>query len=177
LVFTAAIMSLHNPWVLVYDAGFQLSFLATVGLVYLSPLLMPWFSRVPKALGLQESIVSTMSAIVMTTPLILFQFGRFSLIAPLANILILSAIPLTMMLGFGVVIAGLVSFGLAQIFSWLPWLILTYMLKVTEVLAKIDFAQLEIANFHWGILVFMYAWLLIYIYFGRKKLKLIPVKL
>ena len=59
LVFTAAIMSLQNPWVLIFDAGFQLSFIATVGLVYLAPMIMPWFSRVPKIFGLQESIVST----------------------------------------------------------------------------------------------------------------------
>ncbi|NIP32645.1 ComEC/Rec2 family competence protein, partial [Candidatus Saccharibacteria bacterium] len=119
LVFTAAVMSLHNPWVIIFDAGFQLSFLATVGLVYLAPMIMPWFSRVPKFFGIQESVVSTLSAIVMTTPLILFQFGRFSLIAPLANILILSVIPLTMMLGFAVVITAFVSIALAQIFSWL----------------------------------------------------------
>jgi len=177
LVFTAALMSLHNPWVLIFDAGFQLSFLATIGLVYLTPMILTWFSRVPQALGLQESVVSTLSAIIMTTPLILFQFGRFSLIAPLANILILSVIPLTMMLGFAVVIIGLISTALGQIFSWLPWLILTYMLKITEILSRIEFAQLEIPYFHWSILAIMYAWLLIYIYLGNKRLKVAPIKI
>jgi len=177
LIFTAAVMSLHNPWVIIFDAGFQLSFLATVGLVYLAPMIMPWFSRVPKFFGIQESVVSTLSAIVMTTPLILFQFGRFSLIAPLANILILSVIPLTMMLGFAVVITAFVSIALAQIFSWLPWLILTYMLKITDILSRIEFAQLEIPNFHWSILLFMYVWLGIYIYLGQRKLKSGTIKL
>jgi len=176
LIFTAALMCLQNPWVLIFDAGFQLSFLATVGLVYLTPMILPWFSRVPKFLGLQESIVSTLSAIAMTTPLILFQFGRFSLIAPLANILILSVIPLTMMLGFGVVTLGFFSFGLAKIFSWLPWLALEYMLRVTEWLAKIKFTQLEIPNFHWLILVAMYLWLGIYIYWGQRRLKSVTIK-
>jgi competence protein ComEC len=177
LIFTAAIMSWQNPWVLIYDAGFQLSFLATVGLVYFTPLIMPWFARLPRAMGLQESVVSTLAAIIMTTPLILFQFGRFSLIAPLANILILSAIPLTMMLGFATVIAGFISFGLAQLISWLPWLILEYMLKVTEILSKIQFAQLQIPNFHWSILMAMYLWLFVYIYFGQRKFKTALIKL
>lgn len=177
LIFTAALMSLHNPWVLIYDAGFQLSFLATVGLVYLAPMILPWFAAVPKFFGLQESVVSTLSAIVMTTPLILFQFGRFALIAPVANILILSVIPLTMMLGFGVVLASFISMLLAQAFSWLPWFILTYMLKVSEIMARLDFAQLEIPNFHWSILIAMYAWLGFYIYFGKKKLAAAKIKL
>ncbi|MFH2018793.1 MAG: ComEC/Rec2 family competence protein [bacterium] len=177
LVFTAAIMSLQNPWVIIFDAGFQLSFLATVGLVYLAPMIGPWFSRVPKIFGLQESIVSTLSAIAMTTPLILFQFGRFSLIAPFANILILSAIPLTMMLGFAVVIIGFVSISLGQIFSWLPWLVLTYMLKITEILSRIEFTQFEIPNFHWLILLAMYLWLCIYIYLGQRRIKSGTIKL
>lgn len=177
LVFTAAIMSLQNPWVLIFDAGFQLSFLATIGLVYLAPMIEPWFCRVPKFLGLQESIVSTLSAIIMTTPLILFQFGRFSLIAPVANILILSVIPLTMMLGFAVVMLSFISIVLGQLVSWLPWLILTYMLKITEILSKIEFTQLAIPNFHWSILLAMYVWLAFYIILGQKKIKSDTIKL
>ena len=171
LIFTAAFMSLQNPWVLVFDAGFQLSFLATVGLVYLSPLIGPWFERVPKFLGFQESLCSTLSAIALTTPLILFQFGRFSLIAPLANILILSAIPLTMALGFGAALLGFAWIALGQVFSWLPWIILTYMLKVTEIFSTFKIAQLEVPNFHWIFLGLMYLVLGLFIYFGNKRLR------
>src|SRR3989339_569191 len=44
LVFTAAVMLLFNPFVLVWDAGFQLSFLSTMGLVYLAPILIQYLS-------------------------------------------------------------------------------------------------------------------------------------
>jgi len=38
LAITAALMLLANPYVLIWDAGFQLSFLATIGIVFLSPI-------------------------------------------------------------------------------------------------------------------------------------------
>jgi len=177
LLFTCALMCMANPWVLIFDAGFQLSFLATIGLVWLAPLIGPWFKRVPTVLGIQESLVATLSATIITLPLIIFQFGRFSLVAPLANILILPAIPITMFLGFSVVGLGFISVWLGNIFSWLPWAILTYMLKVAEIFAKIEFAQIDIPNFNIIFFIGMYGWLLFYIIFGNKKLKQMPIRL
>src|SRR3989338_4103247 len=44
LALSAVLMLLQNPLVLRWDAGFQLSFAATLGLVYLSPKIQHWFS-------------------------------------------------------------------------------------------------------------------------------------
>ena len=38
VVFAAALMALLNPYIILWDAGFQLSFLSTTGLIYLSPI-------------------------------------------------------------------------------------------------------------------------------------------
>ncbi|MDD4995019.1 MAG: ComEC/Rec2 family competence protein [Patescibacteria group bacterium] len=170
LALTAGLMCAVNPRVLMFDAGFQLSFISTVGLVYLAPLLEPWFSRVPKILGLQESLTSTIAAIVATAPLIIFQFSRFSLIAPVANLLILPAVPITMALGFAAVLIGFVAPWIAVIFSTLPWLTLTYMLKAAEILASIPWAQVQVPAFHVIFLIAMYVWLLIWVYCGNKRL-------
>ncbi|MBI2050495.1 MAG: ComEC/Rec2 family competence protein [Parcubacteria group bacterium] len=89
LVFTAFLMLLVNPKILIFDAGFQLSFLATVGLVYINPILQKHAERMPELFGVKEALVTTISAMVTTTPLILYQFGRLSIVAPLANILII----------------------------------------------------------------------------------------
>ena len=108
LVFAAAVMTLHNPFVLLWDAGFQLSFAATIGILYVAPL----FDR------RWELVSSTLSAIVITLPLALYHFGRFSLIAPVTNLLILWTIPILMALGAIAIIASLLFFPFGQLVAW-----------------------------------------------------------
>jgi len=141
LVIVCVIMLLFNPKVLIWDAGFQLSFLATIGLIYLSPRLEKFTKWMPSIFQLRESFNSTMSAIIVTAPLIIFQFGRFSFLAPIANLLILPVIPLNMAVGFLVVVLGLIWLPLGQAIGYVSWVILTYVLWLTEILAKIEWLQ------------------------------------
>lgn len=99
LAYTVLAMAWVNPLIVFHDLGFQLSFLATIGLVALSkPLVgvVPW---VPAKLGLRDNLATTLAAITMTEPLLLWRFGRLSLVAPLVNILVVPLIPLAMAVG------------------------------------------------------------------------------
>ena len=156
LVFTAFVMLLINPKILIFDAGFQLSFLATVGLVYINPIFQKYTERLPQMFGVKEALVTTMSAMVTTTPLILYQFGRLSVVAPLANILILPAIPLTMAIGFSAGVFGMLWQTLGAIMAWPAWLLLEYMIRVAEILSSWQFASLELGGFHWILMTGMY---------------------
>lgn len=100
VLLSAVIMSLYNPYVLLYDVGFQLSFLAVLGLLFAGPLVEPFTKHLPTFLQIRESLHMTLCAIVFTTPIMLYYFNSFSLIAPLANILITPWIPLLMLLSF-----------------------------------------------------------------------------
>ena len=166
LVFTAFVMLLVNPKILVFDAGFQLSFLATVGLVYINPMMQKFTERMPVLFGIKEALVTTLSAMVTTTPLILYQFGRLSVVAPLANILIIPAIPPTMALGFAAGMAGMLSQTLGSILAWPAWLLLEYMIRVAEGLSSLRFAAFELGEFHWILMLAMYAliWRLVWRY-------------
>ncbi|MDZ4221489.1 MAG: ComEC/Rec2 family competence protein, partial [Patescibacteria group bacterium] len=157
LVFTAFVMLLINPKILIFDAGFQLSFLATVGLVYINPILQKYAKALPEVFGVKEALVTTISAMITTTPLILYQFGRLSIVAPLANILIIPAIPITMAIGFAAGTAGIVSETLGAILAWPAWLLLEYMIAVAEALSGLRFASLELGGFHWMLMLAMYA--------------------
>ena len=150
-------MLLVNPKILVFDAGFQLSFLATVGLVYINPMLQKFTDRLPDLAGAKEALVTTLSAMITTTPLILYQFGRLSIVAPLANILIIPAIPPTMALGFAAGVAGMASQTLGEIAAWPAWLFLEYMIRVAEGLSSLPFASLEFGSFHWMLMLALYA--------------------
>jgi competence protein ComEC len=166
LILTAVLMALHNPFVLVWDAGFQLSFLSTVGLVYLTPFVKPWFTRVPEMFGLQESIVSTLAAIIATLPLILYQFGRLSIVAPIVNVLILWAIPLIMFMGFFAVLVSFLFLPIAHIISWIAWAGLEYIILVVKWFASLPFAAVEMRIPVW-LMVGMYGGMVYLVYQKR----------
>ena len=139
LFFSAAVMLLINPKILLWDISFQLSFAATLGIVYFSPLLDQLTARWPNPLQVKSIFLTTMAAIVSTLPLILLYFGRLSLVAPVVNILILPFVPLTMLLGF---LTALPFLGSG--FAYGANLLLVYILKTVEVFASFSYSSLEI---------------------------------
>ncbi len=136
LVYAAVVMLLFNPYVLIWDAGFQLSFLSTLGLVYLSPILESFVLKKikisPQLAPLLEILITTISAIIATMPLILFQFGRLSLVAPLVNVLILWLVPWLMLLGFVALIFSWLFFPLGQTLAWVVGLGLNYVIIIVN---------------------------------------------
>jgi len=144
IIFAGAAMLFFNPYLLRYDAGFQLSFLATFGLVYLAPRFNKWFSRLPDFLSFRANLAATLSAQIMTLPVILFGFGRFSLIAVLANVLILPVIPLSMLFGFLAGFAGFISLKIAAIFILPAWFALSYQIWVVKILSLLPFASISL---------------------------------
>ncbi len=171
LLLSALLMVVQNPLILLYDIGFQLSFLATVGLVYLSPLIERHLEFLPKKGEIKTIMAQTLAAILITAPLIIFYFKTFSVIAPLANLLILPTIPLVMALGFawGVIanIAYVFHGVLDQVVVILAspiWLVTTYILSMTAWLSRIPFASVtvDLGIFRWGVVMLSYAALLVW---------------
>jgi len=144
VLFAAFFMTLWNPKILWWDVGFQLSFAAVMGLIYVAPRFGSWFRFLPEAFGIREAIQMTLSAQVMAFPIIAFAFGRFSLIAPLANLLVAFAIPPAMLLGFLAILFSFVFPSLGLVFAFFTTGVLAYVLKVVEVLAEVPFASLSL---------------------------------
>lgn len=142
LILVGAVMIFINPKILRDDIGFQLSFCAVLGLIYLSPLFEKMLSKLPSYFGLRQSLQMTLSAQLATLPLIVFNFERVSLIAPVVNILVLPALPYLMIVGFAALFGGLVFSSLSQLLFWPAWLLLSYLIKTIEL-----FAQLPGASF------------------------------
>lgn len=130
LVFAGALMVFLNPKILRFDVGFQLSFFATLGLIILSPKLEEKLKNIPKFLGTKEALIATLSAQIFVLPLLVYQFGYFSPIGILVNVLVLPAVPIAMFLGFLGAFAGLIFAPLSQIFLWPAWLFLSYILNI-----------------------------------------------
>lgn len=154
LVFTATLMLLLNPFVLIWDAGFQLSFLSTLGLVYISPILNN-FGIENKNKFLQivvESLSTTLSAIIATLPLILFQFGRLSVVAPLANVLVLWIIPFLMLFSFLSILFSYVFYPVGVMLAFFTYCGLKYVIIITHYLAAWPWSSLEFNLSFWAML-------------------------
>ena len=139
LALAAFLMVLFNPKVLVFDLGFQLSFLAIIGIAYLRPLLKKWLRMKdePGILNWRDNFLTTTSAQIAVLPLLLSNFGYFSPISILANILILEFIPPTMFLGFLTAALSVVSFHLSLLSGWIAQVFLGYILWVIDLCSKI----------------------------------------
>jgi competence protein ComEC len=166
LVFTAAVMLLFNPFVLIWDAGFQLSFLSTLGLIYLSPIINSYFVVDEKRIVLKnlvENFITTMSAIIATLPLILFQFGRLSLVAPLANLLIVWIVPYLMLIGFISIMLSVIFFPLAWLVAWVAYLGLKYVIIMAHYLSSWPLASINFTVPLW-VMIILYSSIIFYIY-------------
>jgi competence protein ComEC len=139
IIFAALAMAFVNPKVLVFDAGFQLSFLALLGIIYLKPALGKIFKWPEKAgfLGWRENLTMTLSAQLAVAPILIASFNNFSLTALFANVLVLEAVPVTMGLGFVVAAVSFISYHLALALGWAAWLLLRFEILVIEFFSKL----------------------------------------
>lgn len=155
LVVAAVLMVAFDPKILVADPGFQLSFVATLGLIYLAPKLSRYMTFVPERGQLREIVTATIATQLFVLPLLLSMTGQVSLVAPIANLFVLIAVPIAMLGGFIVAVVGLLSSILAMPLAYGVQLILAYQLQVVEVLAAIPVAAITVPPIPaWG------AWLL-----------------
>lgn len=173
LVFAAAFMLLDNPLLLRYDIGFQLSFLATLGLMLLMPFFQKWLFKISdlEFFSLRSLVAMTMSAQIFTLPVLIYNFGYVSLIAPIVNVLIVPLMPFIMIFGFIFSLAGAVLPFLGLILSWPSWILLTYMIKVVEWSSNIPWASFTM-NISVIYLIIFYFLLGIFIFREREKAKL-----
>lgn len=157
LVYTAGIMLAVNPLLLKTDAGFQLSFAASLSIVYIKPFWDQQLKWLPAWCNLKDILTLTLAAQVGVIPLSILYFGQLSLIAPIANLLVVPLVPLLMFGGLLVSFTGLVCLPLARVLAWPISLTLDYLIKVVAVLAAAPLASLGFKSISWIVLIVWYA--------------------
>lgn len=146
LPFTAGITLLVNPMYIWGDLGWYLSFLSFVGVILFSPLVHDYFWGAGKQPGVvRQTLVDTMSAQLITFPILAFSFGEYSPYALLANLLVLPLIPLTMVLTFVTGIVGLIIPQIVALVGVPADLILSYMTYIIRWVAELPGAQSELS--------------------------------
>lgn len=145
LVVTGGLMLLINPkWIT--DISFQLSFLATMGVVVVAPLLLKYLQKVPL---IGQDLAVTLSAQAMVMPIIAQNFHQFSLVSVFANLLVLWTIPFIMIGGFLMLLVGVVwGVGGSLVALGLNAL-LTYFIYIVQFFASLSFAWIYIGESIW----------------------------
>lgn len=166
LVLAGVIMIIFNPFVLVFDVSFQLSFIATIAVIFLAPKMERYFLWVTEKFGLRDIVCITFSAYFFVLPFILYKMGNLSAVALPANILILPFIPLTMIFGFLTGFAGFIWSVFSMPFGFISYLFLHYELSVISFFSRLPFASFSIPNFPLLITLAIYVYF-IYRLFGK----------
>jgi competence protein ComEC len=158
LLAAAFFMALHTPHIVLYDPSFQLSFLATWGLVKITPLFERWLSWITERGGLREVITTTLGAQTAVTPLLLYQSGSTHLLSLVANIVVLPFMPAFMMTSIATGIAGLVHPYLALPFALPVELIGAHVFWIVDLMGMASAAVVSVGQ--------MPVWVLVGVYVG-----------
>ena len=160
LILTASIMLIINPLLIFYDIGFQLSFLAVLGIIYLFPLLEKFKKIIlkkckikifKKTISVLLSYLNISIAVqIFCLPIIVKNFQIVSGLSFLANILVIWIFPLIFI---SLIIAIILSFifpAFLLVFFYPSYVFLRYLYEVARYLASFDlvFYINEIKSFH-----------------------------
>jgi len=172
LLLAAVIMVASNPQLLLFNVGFQLSCLATLGLMVYSPHIVTRLTLIPTAGGLRDIVAQTISALLFTTPLLITVFQTFSVVGFFANILVVPVIAPIMTLGFGWSVLAVVSFLLQHLFGFsTQWILmiagmplygfLSYIVHTASLLSSFSFALTPVDFGRWTPLFFTASYIVI----------------
>jgi competence protein ComEC len=181
LVFSGAAMLAFNPRLLRDDIGFQLSFLALLGIIYIYPLgetvtrkFLDRLAAGKRPLGKKsgrflktifDTINLTLVSQIVILPIALVNFKQLSVIAPLANVLVLWTFPLLLAsLIIGLSLSAFVP--ILGVLWFLPaYLLLKYIFVVSGLLAEPSWAAVAVENFNWwqGGLYYLILWAVVFL--------------
>lgn len=149
LTVTAALMLLVNPeWIT--NLSFQLSFLATFGVIVVAPILLKGFNKIP-IIG--QDLAVTLAAQAMVTPVLAQNFHQISLVSLITNVLVLWTISFIMILGSLMILLG-------SIFALMTNILLTYFIYIVRFFASLPFAWEYVGEQIWVVWVGYYMLLL-----------------
>ena len=147
LEVVAAAMVLWNPPIIVSDASFIVSVLATFGLIMFSPSIEKLLRHIPERFGARSILTSTIAVQIFALPALLYFTGNISFLSLPANVLVLPLLPLVMLAG---ILAGLLQF-VSGVLAFVPALVadllLRWILLVVGVVQAIPFSATTVYAF------------------------------
>lgn len=171
LLLAAFSMLFYQPFLL-YDTGFQLSFMATWGLIVFNPLMQHVLNRKGWFIDLiaKSDFLTTLVAQLVTLPIILGTFGAFSPVSIITNFLLLWTIPLLMIIGGIGTMVGLIIPFLGQWIFYLALPFLYYFESVVWFFGSLP-VGITVTELPWTIIVGYYCLLIAGVLSVKRKMK------
>ena len=156
LMLALVVMLLINPYLLVHDVGFQLSFLATLGLILFSPHIEKRLTFIPTFVGIRSFATATLATQITVLPLLLYHTGMFSAVSLMVNVLVLPMVPVAMGLTFLTGTLGALTNALGSGIGFFAYLSLTYIIEVAKFFGSFSFSAFTIGVFPFWIVLVSY---------------------
>ncbi len=176
LALSALLMSVFDPFVL-WDIGFLLSFIGTLGIVLFTPFFqfyIRFLNRLPLGTHLTEILAATLAAITVTLPLFAINFHEVSFIAPVTNILTVPLLGLVLTLGLFICIAGLFFLPLATLLGYIAWPFLIYIHAVVTWCFNLPGSYISVGTLDSSLAWIYYAFLALTVY-GVWQRRIFPI--
>lgn len=170
ILMVAAITLVIEPMFII-NLGWLLSFASYSGIMIIGPILSRFFYGNRRPGLIASTIVTTISATMMTLPITLYYYGTFSLISVVANLLILPTLPLAMGLVFLVGVFAEIPF-ISLMMAWSAKTLLDFHITVVEWFAKMHEFLIEIPKYQnvvWLIYVLIVLAIIGLIVFKRRR--------
>ena len=147
ILLAATIMIYLNPLILWYDAGFHLSFLATIGLGLFSPPINSLLKNIPIPATIKNTLTETTAAQITTTPYIMNSFRQLILTTPFSNLIVLPLIPITMFAGaITILISYILPRFLSSIISFPVYVLLKTIIFIAEFFSRFPAYDVKFMN-------------------------------
>ena len=174
LALSALVILIFNPQSL-FTASFQLSFLATFGLLYLYPKFSMCFGKIKNKYikYVWDIACVTISAQIALIPLLVFYFGKISMVSFILNLIIVPVIPVIISLFFVFYISTFVSYYVSLAVSLLLSYLLKFILYVINYSASLDYSVVFFAVP--GIVMILFYYFSIYVMFEIKNKKVLTL--
>ncbi|MFA6513722.1 MAG: ComEC/Rec2 family competence protein [Patescibacteria group bacterium] len=174
LVFSASLMLIVNPRLLRDDIGFQLSFAAVIGIIYIYPCFESIRNKIKKKFyGWHRKIILanwdifslTLACQLMVTPIMLINFHQFSIISFIANPVVIWVFPFLLAALIIPLVPAVIFPFLGAWFFAPTYFILKFIFSAARFFAAPSWAAIEINNFGYLDAVVYYLGLIIFVYF------------
>lgn len=143
LFFAGFLILLLNPLIL-YDAGFLLSFIVTFFIINLSPIFQELFSKI--VVWIKNPLSVSTAAWIGIFPLSAYFFTKVSIISIVSNILIIPLTGVAVILGFVTFFIGMASISLAGIVANINYLVLSLITLIAKSFSSLPFAFVYVAQ-------------------------------
>ncbi|MDA1338396.1 MAG: ComEC/Rec2 family competence protein [bacterium] len=138
LLFIAGFIMLFINPIIIKSLSFQLSFMATLGVLTFTPIFDSIF---PKYLS---DLSASISAQIMVLPILALNFGQVSIVSPIANLLTLWTVPIITVVSGILLLISYFSLALAVFLSFLVTIPSLVIEKTTDILSGVNFASVDV---------------------------------